>query len=377
MTLLSLVLAWSLLTLLIGSSTSFYLEPEEEINETVICTKDLMEVDIPSAFFLNKVPPVYIWDLHLNDPECRGMETENSYVFAIKTNLSDCGTITASDDTHIMFINNIHNNNTDVITRTYINITFVCRYPINYMVKQTNGNNMINVDIRTITLSTEDGNFSVSMMLYKDEGFEDKWTDVPFLALEDNIYVKVYMVPAHLIMRLESCWATPTNDPYSNIQYTFIRDSCPEGTNEQTLAVLKNGEDSEAMFRIQMFKFVGDSYKDVFLHCNVQICHNKVGFCQPNCSEEEGMTRTKRDIVPSHTVSYGPIRRQTSSKGKAGQSTAHLPPVETFVLGGLVLVVLLLIGVFGKLWVRSRGQYPTMQAQLTLSNIHHHSEVAS
>lgn len=31
-------------------------------------------------------------------------------------------------------------------------------------------------------------------------------------------------IPAHLMLRIESCWATPTKDPYSNIQYTFIRD---------------------------------------------------------------------------------------------------------------------------------------------------------
>lgn len=31
-----------------------------EINETVICTNDHMEVVIPSVFFLNKVPPVYV-----------------------------------------------------------------------------------------------------------------------------------------------------------------------------------------------------------------------------------------------------------------------------------------------------------------------------
>lgn len=47
---------------------------------------------------------------------------------------------------------------------------------------------------RTITLSTEDGNFSVALMLYKDENFVDKWTTVPFLTLEDIIYVKVFMV---------------------------------------------------------------------------------------------------------------------------------------------------------------------------------------
>lgn len=57
--------------------------------------------------------------------------------------------------------------------------------------------------------------------------------------------------------------------------------SCPLLSNEQTLSVLKNGQGPEAMFRIQMFKFVGGSYTNVFLHCNVQICHSTVGRCQP------------------------------------------------------------------------------------------------
>nr|QOK99939.1 pancreatic secretory granule membrane major glycoprotein GP2 [Sparus aurata] len=350
----SVVFAWLLFTMRMVTS-AVYLEPEEEgeltphitragtkeLNETVICTNDHMEVVIPSAFFLNKVPPVPVWDLHLNDPECRGVEVGDDYVFSIKTNLSDCGTIMASDDTHIMFINTIHNNDSDVITRNYINITFVCRYPINYMVQQPNGENMIRVDVKPITLNTEDGNFSVSMLLYKDEAFEDRWTTVPSLTLEDDIFVKVFMIPAHLMLRIERCWATPTSDPYSNIQYTFISDSCPV-LSKQTLSVLKNGEGPEATFRIQMFKFVGGSYTNVFLHCNVQICHNGVGLCQPNCSNAGGV-----------------------------------PPMATFVPRGLLVVLLLITGVFGRLWLRSRRFYPAREAQLTLSNIHHISEVAS
>lgn len=34
-----------------------------------------------------------VWDLQLNDPECRGVEVGNDYVFSIKTNFTDCGTI--------------------------------------------------------------------------------------------------------------------------------------------------------------------------------------------------------------------------------------------------------------------------------------------
>ncbi|XP_049596834.1 pancreatic secretory granule membrane major glycoprotein GP2 [Syngnathus scovelli] len=349
---------------------------QEELNETVICTNDHMEVVIPSAFFLNKVPPVYAWDLHLNDPDCRGVEVGDDYVFSIKSNLSHCGSIMTSDATHILFVNTIHNNHTDVITRNYINITFVCRYPINYMVQQPNGENMIRVDVRTITLNTEDGNFSVSMLLYKDEAFEDKWTTVPSLTLDDDIFVKVFMIPAHLMLRMERCWATPTKDPYSHIQYTFMRDSCPVLTNKQTLSVLKNGQGAEATFRIQMFKFVGGSYTNVFLHCNVHICHNGPGLCQPNCSAEEDiLMRTRRDIPLSHTVSYGPIRRRSDSERPR---LGGLPPVETFILAGFLVVLLLVTGVLGRLWIRSRRFYPAArEAQLTLSNIHHISEVAS
>ena len=56
--------------------------------------------------------------------------------------------IQAYDDTHIMFSNTIRNNDSDIVTRNYINITFVCRYPKNYMVQQPDGENLVRVDVR-------------------------------------------------------------------------------------------------------------------------------------------------------------------------------------------------------------------------------------
>ncbi|KAM4772399.1 pancreatic secretory granule membrane major glycoprotein GP2-like [Rhinophrynus dorsalis] len=347
-----------------------------EINETVICTKDLIEVKIPNGFFLTKNPPILISDLHLNDPECRGKETEESYTFSIQTNFTDCGTILASDDSHIVFINTIHSNSSDVVTRSYINITFSCRYPINYMVQQPNGESRISVDIRTITLNTEDGNFSVSMMLYKDQGFEDMWTTVPSLQLEDNIFVRVHMIPGHLIIRLEKCWATPTNDPSHPVQYTFIQDSCAHVFLDETMSIIMNGVGAEAKFRIQMFKFVGLAYNDVFLHCTVQICHNTETICKPNCTNHRRFTRNRRDLPAAHTVTYGPIKLKVSEDGIANTARGKLLPVETMILACVLTILLVITGIFGKLFLNSRRSYPAMQAQLTLANIHH-SEVAS
>ncbi|GCB66842.1 hypothetical protein scyTo_0010156 [Scyliorhinus torazame] len=340
----------------------------KEINETVMCTKDLMEVEIPKYFFLMRSPPVHIWDLHLNDPECHGLETENFYVFRIKMNLSDCGTITASDDLHIVFRNTIQNNSSAIITRTYINITFACRYPMNYIVQQLNAENKISVDTRTITLNTEDGNFSISMILFKDESYKEKWMTVPFLSLDDNIYVKVDMIPSHLLVRLEKCWATPTNEPHHNIQYIFIKHSCPEVKTEHTLLVETNGQGSEAMFRIQMFKFVGNAYNDIFLHCHVQICHNTVALCQPNCSTSVEVTRMRRDLDSFHIVSYGPISRKSIKNKPPSPGSVNLPPVETFVLIGLLLVLLIISALLCKFWLWMKRSKMTARPQLTLAN---------
>lgn len=41
-----------------------------ELNETVICTNDQMQVMIPGAFFLNKDPPVYV-RLHFTEEPSR------------------------------------------------------------------------------------------------------------------------------------------------------------------------------------------------------------------------------------------------------------------------------------------------------------------
>ncbi|KAG9463199.1 hypothetical protein GDO78_022214 [Eleutherodactylus coqui] len=253
-----------------------------------------------------------ISDLHLNDAECRGREDDDYYIFSIQTNFTDCGTIVASDDTHIVFSNTIHSNSSDVVTRSYINITFACRYPINYMVQQPKGESRISVNVRTITLSTEDGNFSVSMMLYKDEEFQDMWTTVPSLTLDDNIFVRVYMIPEHFIIKVDKCWATPTNDPSHPVQYTFIQDSCSLVFLDETLSIIMNGMSAEAMFRIQMFKFVGLAYNNVFLHCSVKICHNTESICKPNCTKHRRAAKERRDLSASHTVTYGPIKLKVS-----------------------------------------------------------------
>lgn len=59
-----------------------------EINETVICTNDHMEVIIPSAFFLNKVPPVYVSNQQLKSAflkqRVRKGKWKNMFIYLLK-----------------------------------------------------------------------------------------------------------------------------------------------------------------------------------------------------------------------------------------------------------------------------------------------------
>nr|XP_025039881.1 pancreatic secretory granule membrane major glycoprotein GP2-like [Pelodiscus sinensis] len=153
-----------------------------------------------------------------------------------------------------------------------------------------------------------------------------------------------------------------------------------------------NGEGAEAMFRIQMFKFVGISYKDIFLHCTVQICHNSAAVCKPICTtpttqdihkapaaapcvyEQEGITTAL--VTSLHCFSYGPIKRKLADDGETNKDRGEFTPVETWILGGVLMAFLVLTGVFGALLLKSRRAYPPIEPQLIISYFHN-SEAAS
>ena len=73
------------------------------------------------------------------------------------------------------------------------------------------------------------GNFSLSIDVFKSSEYRQKYTsqDYPvFKRLSDNLYIQysVNTSNPNLVVRAETCRATPTNRPYENPQYVFIAD---------------------------------------------------------------------------------------------------------------------------------------------------------
>lgn len=65
------------------------------------------------------------------------------------------------------------------------------------------------------------------MDVFKNSDYRQAYTpqDYPVLnSLSDNLYIQYYISSSNsnLVVRAETCWATPTNQPYARPQYVFI-----------------------------------------------------------------------------------------------------------------------------------------------------------
>jgi hypothetical protein len=73
------------------------------------------------------------------------------------------------------------------------------------------------------------GNFSLTMDVFKNFNYLQSYRsqDYPvFKSLSDNIYIQysINTINSNLVVRAETCRATPTNRPYDTPQYVFIAD---------------------------------------------------------------------------------------------------------------------------------------------------------
>ena len=73
------------------------------------------------------------------------------------------------------------------------------------------------------------GNFTVTIDFFKSNAFREAYTtnDYPvFKRLSQNIYIQYSINTSNpdLVVRAETCRATPSNKPYDSPQYVFIAD---------------------------------------------------------------------------------------------------------------------------------------------------------
>ncbi|XP_067291169.1 deleted in malignant brain tumors 1 protein-like [Pseudorasbora parva] len=204
------------------------------------------------------------------------------------------------------------------------------------------------------------GSFSYQFEFYQTSSFINQRTANSY-PLEYRVGDPIYMEiePVNLVQNtevfLESCVATPYDNPNYPISYPIITNGC--GVDE-TVTIYTSHEPN-VKFSMQAFKFIGQ-YDQVFISCSIIICqaNNPNTRCSQGCTNGSVIAPPshvhKRDVTIQtgrHFISQGPLRlKRSASLTEAISPSLNLNLV--FVAGCVIAVVAMVCGV---MLYKSRG----------------------
>ncbi|NXI37396.1 TECTA protein, partial [Galbula dea] len=276
------------------------------------CEEEQMKMMVRKEVFeLLKIPLELV---HLKNQACKVSEREEEgEVFFAATltgeNHTACGSIIQQNSSHVSYFNAIESEQEaprGVISRSLqLEVHFSCIYAYEQVVKLPFA--LTAVD-KLVQFVVREGHFNVSMRLYKTPSYLHPYhLPAAAIPITDTLYVLLQIEGQqqlkYFLLSVEDCWATPSTDPYQDVQHKLIEKGCP---HDKTVTYLNAiGESTTAKFSFQMFQFVG--YPEAFLHCRVRLClPDSPEPCAKQCPRHQ---RTKRALADDYKkiVSYGPI----------------------------------------------------------------------
>nr|XP_055031164.1 alpha-tectorin isoform X1 [Misgurnus anguillicaudatus] len=248
--------------------------------------------------------------LHLNDPSCRGIIQNGRVEFSFDNDGHTCGTNLMANGTHIIYENFIlgaPRSSEGLISRERIlQISFSCVYP------QTQTLSMIEInplESRVNKNLVGQGMYQVRMIPYHDVGFSQPFNGSVNAELNQEIFVEVRVDGVdsrQLVTVIDTCWATPVNDPDYSLRWDLITGECPN-PHDNTVKILQNGVSTSSRFSFRMFVFNSNSTK-VYLHCAVHLCIQANNHCQAHCgSGYHQRVGRSLDFHDSSSISMGPF----------------------------------------------------------------------
>ncbi|XP_067226363.1 uncharacterized protein [Chanodichthys erythropterus] len=250
--------------------------------------------------------------LHLNDPSCKGTVRNGRVEFHFDNDEHICGTNLVANGTHFIYDNFILGSPRSeglIISRQKIlKLSFSCVYP------QTQTLSM-NVEINSLesivhkTLPAGEGRYRVRMIPYQDDEFTRPFTGAVDAELNQEMHVEVRVEGVdsrQFALVMDTCWATPVNDPDYSLRWDLIINECPN-PNDDTVELLQNGVSTSSRFSFRMFIFTANSTK-LYLHCAVHLCLLSSNRCSTDCdSGHQWREGRSLDFHDSASISMGPL----------------------------------------------------------------------
>ncbi|XP_059421325.1 CUB and zona pellucida-like domain-containing protein 1 [Carassius carassius] len=286
--------------------------------------------------------------LQLRDPTCS--LTSNATHILGTMSLNTCGTTMDDSGDFIVFkneINSFENLNAVITRRNQVKFGFSCQYPKMASVS----NRYVNHKSDYIFTESSFGTFGYSFEVFTDDSFNSQVDPSLYpvqVQLMDQIYMGIEARTAlpEVTLFVESCRATPEDNPFSAIFYDIIKDGCILDDTVKAYPSISTKYD----FEIEAFKFTG-GFDEVYISCSVILCAKDSlnSRCAQGCLSKAARRR-RRDVsqeTARHYITQGPLRvaRQTHNAGSNDDGFLHIS-TSTGVFAGLFVVsIAVLVGI--------------------------------
>uniref|UniRef100_UPI003AB00A4B ZP domain-containing protein-like n=1 Tax=Centroberyx gerrardi TaxID=166262 RepID=UPI003AB00A4B len=309
-------------------------------HETIVhCNETTMTVEVEKSYLIRRNED----NLHLkdfNDPACNLTTHSNSTHLVAIMSLNTCGTTLEEDEDNLVFKNEITSADpTEIISRQHdVEIAFSCVYP-------KRANLTLGFRHKNPYAFTERGfgAFSFQFEFFESKRFRKQKEASTYpveVYLKQMIFMEIESTTSipNTELFVESCKATPYDNPNSRITYTIIENGCVRDTTVQ----IYPGSKSQFRFGMEAFEFIG-AHEEVYITCSVILCETGVPGtrCTQGCiRSNSGNQRRKREAIAEtarHSISQGPMRLFKTSDSQASGPSLNLSMNLMFIVGCLLV----------------------------------------
>ncbi|XP_029000936.1 uncharacterized protein LOC114852587 [Betta splendens] len=317
----------------------------------VTCTETAIKVEVEKDNLIRRNEN----KLHLfgfTDPSCNLAALSNSTHLVAEISLNACGTLIEEDETNIIFRNAITAaDRRAVISRNNdLELAFQCVYP-------KTSNLTLEFRHKNPYAFTDQGfgTFSFQFEFFESQRFLRLINDSRYPVEVDVGQMMFMQIEAatsipNVELFVESCRATPYDNPNSRISYTIIKNGCVRDKTVTTYS----GSNLQFRFGMEAFEFIG-AQPEVYITCSVILCVRGVPGtrCSQGCirprhrGKRESAAQSERQII-----SQGPLRLARAADSPASGLSMNLGLNLVFIVG-----VLLVCGVMVYRAKRSKSKY--------------------
>ncbi|XP_078140983.1 CUB and zona pellucida-like domain-containing protein 1 [Centroberyx gerrardi] len=298
-----------------------------------------MTVEVAKSYLIRRNED----NLHLkdfNDPACNLTKRSNYTHLVAIMSLNTCGTTLEEDEDNLVFKNEITSADpTEIISRQHdVEIAFSCVYP-------KRANLTLGFRHKNPYAFTERGfgSFSFQFEFFESKRFRKQKEASTYpveVYLKQMIFLEIDATTSipNTELFVESCKATPYDNPNSRITYTIIENGCVRDNTVQ----IYPGSKSQFRFGMEAFEFIG-AHEEVYITCSVVMCETGVPGtrCTQGCiRSNSGNQLHKREAIAEtsmHSISQGPLHLIKTSDSQASGPSLHVGMNLMFIVGCLLV----------------------------------------